>query len=184
MSGKGATAYREQNHVPLIIKYPEGYRGGRFPRDIWCSSARLFDFILRALKIEDAGPGKKKDKLPVSAFLEASPTCPDPLIAVLRPPYKKIEPEDGEAELYKLEKDPAEAANLIEKSLPVVEELVALKALVSSRTRKIGGAGKGRRIDPARLRTRRVARGAPPHRAVCDHAVCKSAAGSQRKGLI
>jgi hypothetical protein len=55
---------------------------------------------------------------------------------------------DGEAELYNLKEDPSEAVNLIERKPGAVEELNALKALVSARTRKIGGAGKRRRIDP------------------------------------
>jgi hypothetical protein len=147
--GHDTSLYNELLHVPLIIKYPENYRGERFPREGWSSSSRLFHFILRALDIEGAEARGDEDRLPVSAFLEASPTWPEEWLALFRQPYKMIWREEGGPELYDLNEDPAEARNLADQRPEVVETFGALKALVRSRTRKIGGAGQGRRIDPA-----------------------------------
>lgn len=125
----GAHLYEDNVRVPLLIRYPRGRGAGRVGTPV--QNHRLFDALVAAAG-GNATPTAFDDS-PQPIVLEVRQSDANTRIlgeffarnlrAIVAPPYKLIESSSGKKELFRLDTDPGELADLSESEAATVERL-------------------------------------------------------------
>jgi arylsulfatase A-like enzyme len=156
----GLALHRESLHVPLVIRDPRRRGGERRSEPV-----DLLDVTATLLALAGAAPPAGMRGRDLLARGELAPRSDllaelhrDPLVerragpqrhawALLRWPWKTVMPRSGAAELYELERDPAERAPLAEASPGAPAWLVAEGAALQ-RALRAPGADAASPLDP------------------------------------